>query len=132
MPLYRASSKEAPALKSKPSYSSCSFWMSVYIRGYPDYISKSKALQEVDFFSHNPAVENKNNPPKTTGRAPRFLLLMPDDLRHAMDRAAAVSGRTLTAEINIRLKESLKPTPAPGIAPAPPSYNLEHPSNGGP
>lgn len=43
---------------------------------------------------------------------------MKDDLRLALDRAAFANGRTLTAEINTRLRDSLK-LPAPGIAPAP-------------
>lgn len=41
-------------------------------------------------------------------RTPRFLLLMPEDLRHDMEKSAAAKGRKLTAEINIRLRESLR------------------------
>lgn len=33
---------------------------------------------------------------------------MPDDVRAAIERAAFVSGRTLTAEINMRLEASLR------------------------
>jgi hypothetical protein len=45
---------------------------------------------------------------------------MPDDVRLAVERAAYVSGRTVTAEINLRLKASLKAetTPPSYTAPA--------------
>lgn len=46
-------------------------------------------------------------------RTPRFLLLMPEDLRHDMEKSAAAKGRTLTAEINIRLRESQRYDPTP-------------------
>lgn len=51
----------------------------------------------------------------------QLLLRMPVQLKAALQREANVQGRKLTQEVNIRLRESLKP-PAPGIAPVPPSY----------
>lgn len=52
------------------------------------------------------------NTPKDTlekpgKRKPRFLLLMPADLRDAIEFAAEASGRSLTSEINTRLRASL-------------------------
>lgn len=41
-------------------------------------------------------------------RPPRFLLAMPEDVRVAIERAAFVNGRTVTAEINLRLKSTLQ------------------------
>nr|WP_255594681.1 Arc family DNA-binding protein [Acidovorax sp. sif1233] len=41
-------------------------------------------------------------------RPPRFLLAMPEDVRVAIERAAFSHGRTVTAEINLRLKASLE------------------------
>lgn len=58
---------------------------------------------------------------QATKRSPRFLLLMPDEMRAEIARCAAAAGRTLTAEINLRLQDSLH-TPQPGIAPSPHSY----------
>lgn len=40
-------------------------------------------------------------------RPPRFLLAMPDDVRTGVERAAFTHGRTVTAEINQRLRASL-------------------------
>lgn len=58
-------------------------------------------------------------PPADNKRSPRFLLLMPEDVRAGVTRAATINGRSITAEINIRLKDSLKlpvpPAPAPVI-----------------
>ena len=63
------------------------------------------------------------------------LVRMEIELKAALQRQATLHGRTLTGEINLRLRESLKdqPTPAPGIAPAPtkgkalpPSYLEAH------
>ncbi|MFN4360511.1 MAG: Arc family DNA-binding protein [Hylemonella sp.] len=42
-----------------------------------------------------------------TGRAPKFLLAMPSELRHALERAALEGGRTLTSEVNRRLANTL-------------------------
>lgn len=53
-------------------------------------------------------------------RPPRFLLAMPDDTRLAIERAAFVAGRTVTAEINQRLKASLRADTAPDNYPAGP------------
>lgn len=53
-------------------------------------------------------------------RAPRFLLLMPDDVRMALEREAVVHARTLTAEINLRLRESLKAKAYPATMAKPP------------
>lgn len=61
-------------------------------------------------------------------RPARFLLAMPDDLRAAIKRAAYISGRTETAEINIRLVASLRSNATP---PAPPSPQAPSPSNTG-
>lgn len=41
-------------------------------------------------------------------RPPRFLLAMPEETRVAIERAAFVNGRTVTAEINLRLKATLQ------------------------
>lgn len=46
-------------------------------------------------------------------RPPRFLLQMRADLRHDLDKAAIANGRTLTAEINARLRESFKEAAMP-------------------
>lgn len=43
----------------------------------------------------------------TTKRPPRFLLLMREDLRADLEKASEENGRTLTAEINARLRVSL-------------------------
>lgn len=51
-------------------------------------------------------------------RPPRFLLAMPDDLRGMIEREAAVNGRTVTAEINLRLRETF----ATRVSALPPSY----------
>ncbi len=40
-------------------------------------------------------------------RPPRFILAMPDELRREIERAAISVGRTVTAEINLRLQRSL-------------------------
>jgi hypothetical protein len=85
-------------------------------------------------FSDNQFVEtNKKNSSKPTGRSPRFLLLMPEDLRREIERSAFANGRTLTAEINKRLRESLNAAKAPDPAsaqpvgkPLPPSYLAAH------
>lgn len=53
----------------------------------------------------------------TSKRAPRFLLLMPDDVRTAIERSAFTHGRTVTKEINLRLEQSLGKPSTPGIAP---------------
>lgn len=50
---------------------------------------------------------------ETKTRPPRFLLQMREDLRHDLEKAAISNGRTLTAEINTRLRESFKNLPAP-------------------
>lgn len=47
------------------------------------------------------------------------LVRMPNEIKAELQREALLHGRKLTSEINIRLRESLKTTPAPGIAPAP-------------
>lgn len=69
----------------------------------------------------------------TTKRPARFLLQMRDDLRESLRTSADINGRTLTAEINARLRVSIEasgPTlqshlareeaarTAPGIAPS--------------
>lgn len=46
---------------------------------------------------------------QATKRSPRFLLLMPDDIRYEIERSAIANGRTLTKEINLRLRDSLNP-----------------------
>lgn len=51
----------------------------------------------------------KKEPKQGSKRSPRFLLLMPEDIRYEIARSAASHGRTVTAEINIRLRDSLKP-----------------------
>ena len=48
---------------------------------------------------------------KLPKRSPRFLLLMPEDVRHEIERSATAFGRTVTSEINLRLRESIKPAP---------------------
>lgn len=62
----------------------------------------------------------------------QFLLRIPAQLKADLQREAAVQGRKLTQEINIRLRESLKSTRGSGIAPVPANYSTEHTSNGGP
>lgn len=42
---------------------------------------------------------------------------MPDDVRDGVTRAAAVQNRSVTAEINMRLRDSLKPQAPPASAP---------------
>ena len=59
-----------------------------------------------------------------------LLLRLPQELKASLQRQANINGRRITAEINIRLRDSLNP-PAPGIAPTPPRYSLDHPSSGG-
>lgn len=54
----------------------------------------------------NSAVD-KPRSPRSAARAPRFLLLMPQDLRYEIERVATANGRTLTAEINMRLRSTL-------------------------
>lgn len=41
-------------------------------------------------------------------RAPRFLLALPDDIRQSLEKVSIANGRSLTAEINIRLRDSLR------------------------
>lgn len=65
-------------------------------------------------------------PPSDSKRSPRFLLLMPDDVRDGVTRAAAVHGRTVTAEINLRLRDSLSNEGADGVAPSPGAYAVRH------
>ena len=48
-----------------------------------------------------------------------ILLRLPEDLKAALQRQAYANGRRITSEINTRLRDSLKPATAPGIAPAP-------------
>lgn len=56
---------------------------------------------------------------KTPQRPGRFLFQMRDDLRHAIEKSAQENGRNLTAEINHRLRESLKKDEArPGLGEA--------------
>lgn len=68
------------------------------------------------------------------GRAPRFLLLMPNDLRHALEKAALEGGRPLTSEINRRLANSLldqglrPPRNGPIYAMADLAYKLREPN----
>ncbi|MBU0749163.1 MAG: Arc family DNA-binding protein [Gammaproteobacteria bacterium] len=68
-------------------------------------------------------------------RPPRFLLAMPEDVRLAIERAAFTNGRTVTAEINLRLKASLdnKPpatqTSGPASYSAPNTPTVLHPAN---
>lgn len=58
---------------------------------------------------NSPVVNTKAKSQATaTGRAPRFLLALPEDLRHALEKSALAVGRPLTTEINRRLRESLK------------------------
>lgn len=45
---------------------------------------------------------------------------MPDDVRLALEREAMVYSRTLTAEINLRLRESLKAKAYPATVAQPP------------
>lgn len=52
---------------------------------------------------------------KTAARPARFLLQMRDDLREAIQTAAEANGRTLTAEINTRLRDSLTPKHGPTL-----------------
>lgn len=58
----------------------------------------------------NPAVnEDQDTQPKDEKkRPPRFLLALPDDVRTALERAAYVGNRTITKEINARLRKSLE------------------------
>lgn len=56
--------------------------------------------------------------PDEKKRPPRFLLAMPDDMRMALEKAAYVHGRTLTAEINLRLKSTLQAPPSYSARPA--------------
>lgn len=44
---------------------------------------------------------------QSTKRSPRFLLLMPEDIREGIERSANEHKRTLTKEINMRLRVSL-------------------------
>lgn len=55
---------------------------------------------------------------QTSKRSPRFLLLMPDEMRLEIAQIAAANARTVTAEINARLRASLQTTTQPGIAPS--------------
>lgn len=54
-----------------------------------------------------------------------ILLRLPEELKAALQRQAYSNGRRITAEINIRLRDSLKPQ-ATGIAPLPVSYTAAH------
>lgn len=54
-------------------------------------------------------------------RPPRFLLAMPDELRSALEREAFVANRTLTAEINMRLRASFTPKPTTYTTPHAPT-----------
>ncbi len=47
---------------------------------------------------------------------------MPEDVRLAVERAAFVNGRTVTAEINLRLKATIKAESAAPAGTAPASY----------
>lgn len=47
----------------------------------------------------------------------QLLLRLPSQLKADLQREATKQGRKLTQEINIRLRDSLKPAPEPGIAP---------------
>ena len=53
------------------------------------------------------------------------LVRMPNELKGAIQREAVVHGRSITSEINTRLRDSLKPQ-APGIAPAPSHPTAPH------
>lgn len=50
----------------------------------------------------------KNKTEAGPKRPGRVLIGMPDDLRAALDREAFAYSRTLTAEVNMRLRESLE------------------------
>ncbi len=63
------------------------------------------------------------HPPADKKRPPRFLLAMPEDVRIAIERAAFVNGRTVTAEINLRLKATIKAETAAQAPSGPASYN---------
>lgn len=82
---------------------------------------------------------------KTREVQPTVLRLHPE-LRDELIRVAAANGRSLTKEIAARLQVSLAahgPTlqgilsreqdarPAPGVAPVPPMYGVDHPTSGG-
>lgn len=58
------------------------------------------------------------------------LVRMENELKAALQREATLHGRTLTKEINTRLRDSLKPNTTPDIASAskklPASYSAEH------
>lgn len=54
---------------------------------------------------------------------------MPDELRSAIEREAFVHGRAVTAEINMRLKESFKQMPASYSAVAHTGHGTAHLSN---
>lgn len=64
---------------------------------------------------------NKNNSAKAVGRTPRFLLNLPEDLRHDLERSAFAHDRNLTAEITRRLRESYALEKS-GVKPLPDSY----------
>lgn len=66
---------------------------------------------------------DKPNPSK---RPPRFLLAMPDAVRIPIEAAAHANNRTVTAEINGRLRASLNNSPPPPASRANP-YTVEGP-----
>lgn len=59
-----------------------------------------------------------------TKRAPRFLLAMPDAVRVPIEAAAHANNRTVTAEINGRLRASLNNAPPPASRANP--YTTDH------
>lgn len=62
----------------------------------------------------NPPVKTDEPQTDIQGKRPaRFLLAMPEEVRLALQQAAEASGRSLTAEINTRLKASLASQPKP-------------------
>ncbi len=63
---------------------------------------------------------------QTTPNNSALLLRLPEELKAALQKQAFANGRRITAEINTRLRESLKPTPGPTNLP--PSYTTPHAS----
>lgn len=103
-----------------------------------EYIHIGNVSQLTVAAADNSPVE-KITSSRANNRAPRFLLLMPQDLRYEIERIAIENGRTLTAEINMRLRGSLQsttPTVAPGASLAhvmeqPATYLADRPSKTG-
>ena len=50
-----------------------------------------------------------------------LMIRLPSELKAELMKVAALNGRRITTEINLRLRNSLN-TPEPGIAPGPHSY----------